>query len=156
MLQALRMKTMCTVNGIAFTVDDDVAAHIQGTHLTAVPNNKSGKFYIFINGKHIARWLLEITDPLLEADHIDCNPLNNVRSNLRIATKAQNQRNKPKRRDNTTGVKGVSWDKKSGLYEVRVKVNGVQKFGGRFQLRDDAEQAASSLRARLHGVFARD
>jgi hypothetical protein len=92
----------------------------------------------------------------LEVDHIDTHPINNCRSNLRLATVAQNRRNTNKRRDNTSGVKGVAWCKQTSMWEVRVKVDGKQKFGGRFKLLEDAAKAASELRARLHGEFARD
>jgi HNH endonuclease len=149
------MKTLLTRQGITFTVDDDVAAHIAGCRLDAIKANKGARYYIYVNDVHIARWLLEITDPLLEADHIDCNPLNNVRSNLRVVTKAQNQHNKGKRRDNTTGVKNVSYSAASGLYEVRVKLHGRQHFGGRFKLLEDAQKAATALREKLHGEYAR-
>ena len=45
-------------------------------------------------------------------DHIDGNPHNNKFANLRIATSRQNQCNQKIRRDNTSGLKGVSWDSK--------------------------------------------
>ncbi len=44
-------------------------------------------------------------------DHINCNGLDNIKCNLRIATKSQNMSNMPKRRDNTSGFKGVFFDK---------------------------------------------
>ena len=46
----------------------------------------------------------------LEVDHKDKNKLNCQLSNLRLATHAENNRNKNKRNDNTSGYIGVSKD----------------------------------------------
>ena len=43
----------------------------------------------------------------LITDHVDRNKLNNSKANLRLATKADNARNRKKRKDNTTGFIGV-------------------------------------------------
>ena len=44
-------------------------------------------------------------------DHIDNDKSNNNIANLRWATRAENNQNASMRKDNTSGVKGVSWDK---------------------------------------------
>ena len=44
-------------------------------------------------------------------DHKDGNKLNNTRSNLRPATNQQNQFNTERQANNTSGFKGVTWDK---------------------------------------------
>jgi hypothetical protein len=44
-------------------------------------------------------------------DHIDRNTLNNCRTNIRFATFREQTINQGMRRNNTSGVKGVCWDK---------------------------------------------
>lgn len=44
-----------------------------------------------------------------EVDHIDGNSLNNSPSNLRWVSKKENQQNKSKHKNNTSGVTGVSF-----------------------------------------------
>lgn len=61
-------------------------------------------------------------------DHIDRNPLNNQRSNLRIVTKSQNSMNSKLRSDNKSGMKGVTWNKEKNSWECRIKFNGKTLF----------------------------
>jgi hypothetical protein len=89
-------------------------------------------------------------------DHINGDRTDNRRSNLRFASKEGNAQNAAKRSDNKSGHKGVSWDYKSKLWEVRVKVNGRQRFGGRFSDLNEAAERARSFRLLFHGEFASD
>jgi hypothetical protein len=87
-------------------------------------------------------------------DHIDGDPLNNRRSNLRLASCAQNQHNAKARLDNSTGTKGVC-PSKGGKFRAYVHVAGKQVHIGVF---DDVETAAlhaERRRGEIHGEFAR-
>ncbi|MGL4350034.1 MAG: HNH endonuclease [Plesiomonas shigelloides] len=88
-------------------------------------------------------------------DHIDGDPSNNLLSNLRLATKAQNAANKrmPK---NSSGHKGVSWNSRRGEYSVRVTCNGKVHFGGWFKELEPAVEKVKAMRKELHGEFACD
>ncbi len=96
-----------------------------------------------------------ISAKVIQVDHINGDGLDNRRANLRLATPSQNAMNRKPRSDNTSGVRGVSWSKQYERWEVRVKVAGKQKFGGRYEHLADAERAAVRLREELHGRFAR-
>jgi len=48
-----------------------------------------------------------------ETDHINNNPLDNRRSNLRMVTHQQNIMNQKVSKNNTSGYKGVYWDRDS-------------------------------------------
>ena len=88
-------------------------------------------------------------------DHIDNNCLNNRIENLRPTTKSQNAFNRRMRSNNTSGVKGVSWNKRNRKWMVRVCVEGKEHY---FGLHDDLQVAtdiANKARLELHGEFAR-
>jgi hypothetical protein len=85
-------------------------------------------------------------------DHIDGNPKNNAISNLREADENQNCWNRRNRRDNTTGIKGVSI--KHGKWVARVTVNGDRLYLGAYDTPEDARDAIQKLRSQAHGEFA--
>lgn len=58
------------------------------------------------------RLIMNVTDSKILIDHIDGNPLNNQRNNLRIATSSQNSQNKKPNYNALSKFKGVTRDKK--------------------------------------------
>lgn len=87
-------------------------------------------------------------------DHADCNPMNNDISNLRAATKAENQRNAGMFSHNTSGVKGVVWSKACQKWIARIKVMGQTKHLGTFESKELAAEFVQLARETLHGSFA--
>jgi hypothetical protein len=88
-----------------------------------------------------------------EVDHIDADRHNNNIENLRAATPAQNQRNKPIQRNNSSGYKNIRY--KNGKWVVELKVNGKAKYFGRFEDLELAALVAFEARDKYHGEFAR-
>lgn len=89
-----------------------------------------------------------------QIDHIDQNPSNNRISNLRIATNSENNCNRSRQSNNTSGFKGVSWNKFTQSWEAYIKLNGKRKFLGYF-LRKESAALAYRLNAEMyHGQFA--
>lgn len=90
----------------------------------------------------------------LEVDHRDWNKLNNQRHNLRVVTHATNERNKPISRRNTSGYKGVCWDKRRRKWVAKTKHDGHHVNLGRFEKIEDAVTAYESFVStlRLEGV----
>lgn len=86
-------------------------------------------------------------------DHIDDNSLNNVRSNLRVATTAQNQHNRKAQRNNRLGVKGVRYNK--GIFEARISFNGECIWLGRYKTIEEAHAAYCEASKIYHGDFGR-
>jgi len=89
----------------------------------------------------------------LHVDHINGNTLDNRRKNLRGATNSQNVVNSKLRSTNTSGIRGVSLDKKSGKWIAYVRENGRHKIVGRFASRDEAGAVARMERSRVYGEF---
>ena len=92
--------------------------------------------------------------PPVQIDHKDNDPLNNRIENLRAATSNQNQHNQPKPKNNTSGVKGVSWHKAAGKWSVRVSANNKRINCGLFDDLDLAELVAVEVRNKFHGEYA--
>lgn len=84
-------------------------------------------------------------------DHIDGDPFNNVWTNLRIATKAQNTQNSKLRSDNTVGYKGVS--PCGEKYRAVIYHNRKQKHLGLFDTAKAAHEAYCAEAQRLFGDF---
>ena len=57
-------------------------------------------------------------------DHIDNNKKNNKLTNLRFATSRENNQNASLSSKNTSGTKGVSWNKKAMKWTAQIKING--------------------------------
>ena len=88
-------------------------------------------------------------------DHADGNSLNNKIENLRMATRSQNLYNCRISSRNTSGVKGVSWDKNRNKWHVQVISEKKVVFQKRFDDIELAEFVAIEARNKYHGKFAR-
>lgn len=90
-----------------------------------------------------------------EIDHIDGDRTNNAWSNLREATRGQNAMNYGRRSDNTSGVKGVRWEKRRNHWVVEVMIHGHKHYIGSFATLEEAKAARIEAANRLHGQYAR-
>ena len=73
-----------------------------------------------------------------QIDHIDRDPANNKIENLREVSQICNSRNCGNPKDNTSGVKGVSWNKRRGKWNAQIAINYHQFHLGRY---DDFTEA---------------
>jgi len=88
-------------------------------------------------------------------DHRDLNGLNNVRTNLRECTKSDNMCNRGANRNNTSGFKGVCWDKQTSKWLAQITKDGKRKCLGRFASAEAAHRAYCVAAEALHGEFKR-
>jgi hypothetical protein len=87
-------------------------------------------------------------------DHIDRNPLNNNIENLREATKSQNAFNSKIPLNNTSGVKGISWNKATKKWHTRIVVGKKIIVSSFFENLLDAENFVKKMRETYHKEFA--
>ena len=80
--------------------------------------------------------------------------LDNTDSNLRIApTRAEQEHNKGKRRHNTSGYKGVGFDKRRGKWYAKIGVNKGYKWLGYYATALEAYNAYCRAAKQFHGEF---
>ena len=87
-------------------------------------------------------------------DHIDRNPLNCRRNNLRPATQQQNTQNRTRMKNNTSGVTGVRWNKNYDVWESTIGINYHRIWLGSFKNKDDAIRARLLAEKEYFGEFA--
>jgi len=90
-----------------------------------------------------------------KGDHRFGNTLDNRREFLRIATDSQNTTNSRLSKRNTSGVKGVRWNKREESWCSSISVNRVRRFLGYFPTKQQAVDAYRTAAMELHGEFTR-
>ncbi len=88
--------------------------------------------------------------PEMEVDHDDSDGLHNWRGNLQVCTHQQNQHNRRKQSNNTSGYIGVTPNKKSKKYDAQIWVNKSKFYLGSFDLPEEAARTYDK-EARKHG-----
>lgn len=100
--------------------------------------------------------VITAAQPGYDVDHIDGNPLNNQRANLRVVPHQQNSWNKRIQRNNTSGHKGVYWHAKASKWAACITVDERNRHLGLFQDKQDAADAYQAAAASAFGVYARE
>lgn len=115
----------------------------------------TGKIDGSIYKAHRVAWAIyHGEEPTDQIDHINGIKADNCISNLRVVTNQENHRNSPRLRNNTSGVTGVSWNKKKQKWQALVMVNGRHKYLGCFDILEEAAIARAEA-SRLYGFSER-
>jgi len=119
---------------------------------------EAGNVYVKskVKGKIIGihRFIMNVSDPLLVVDHIDGDPLNNRKSNLRVCTQGENARNQKLKKTNKSGYKGVTLSPSGKRWKAALNHKGKKIFGGSFRTITEAAQRYNELAIEYFGPFA--
>lgn len=90
-----------------------------------------------------------------QVDHVNMDKLDCRKENLRTCSNQQNSANKTKQVNNTSGYKGVTWDKTNKKWIAEIMVNKKSKKLGRYSSAEDAARAYNEAAKKYFGEFAR-
>ena len=123
--------------------------------------NAAGYIRIYINSKRIMAhrliWMFHNGDiPVgLDIDHINGLRNDNRIENLRVATRCQNQCNRPKFKNNKSGYKGVYLDKSRNKWRARITVNKKVNHLGLFDTPEEARIEYNKASIQYHKEFSK-
>ena len=111
--------------------------------------------WVLYLGHRLAWFLVTGEPPLFEIDHENGDPSDNRIWNLRPATHSQNQANQKIDKTNTSGRKGVSWNREKAKWEARIQINGKSKFLGYHVDKEIAAESYALAAEKYFGSFSR-
>ena len=106
---------------------------------------------------HRIAWLLYYGElPVGSLDHINLNRSDNRMSNLREANCLQNSHNTGLLSTNTSGYRGVSFNKKAKKYVAQIRINGIRQYIGSYNTALEASTVYNELAKQTRGEFYKE
>lgn len=152
------MKLIPLSRGLFAKVDDTDYDWLIQWKWSALKSDRVGVFYVVRTNSdnkmlYMHRVILELKPESL-GDHRDGDGLNNQRSNLRISDVGKNSKNQRKRKDNSSGFKGVTFSRAAGRWMAQIVADGKYRYLGLHSTARDAALAYNAAALLLHGDFA--
>lgn len=89
-----------------------------------------------------------------QIDHVNGNPMDNRRANLRFASPAQNACNTGKKVGHLSKYKGVTRHR-TGKWQAQIKIEGTSVYLGLYGTEAIAHEVYAAVAREFHGEFAR-
>lgn len=107
------------------------------------------------NGKILRfhRFIMNCPDGMV-VDHINHNKTDNRKTNLRICTSSENNKNIKIRTNNKSGYPGVSTNKSGKKWVARIGCDNQDFYLGTFDNKEDAIKAKKEAEEKLFGEYA--
>ena len=104
---------------------------------------------------HRLVWIWHNGDPgQMVVDHINRDRHDDRIENLRLASYSENRRSSGMFKTNTSGYKGVTFEKTVGRWKAYIYLNNKRKHLGIFPTKEEAAAAYQQAAAEMHGAFA--
>ena len=155
------MKEIQLTQGKVALVDDEDFEYLSQWKWYA--NKSSGNYYaittklvngVFFNYKLLMHRVIMNEPYKLSVDHINHNTLDNRKCNLRVCTHAENMYNNKLSKNNTTGFKGVRFNKNSNKYLAYIGYQNKDIFLGSYKTIIEAAEAYNKAANKFFGKFA--
>lgn len=117
--------------------------------------NNGANYFKTPKGLYLHRFLMDCNDTDLRVDHIDGNPLNCSKSNLRICTEQQNRMNNKRQSNNTSGHSGITYRKDTSKWSASIQVNYRVIRLGCFSTLEEAIEARRQAEIEYFGEYRR-
>lgn len=154
------MKKIPLTKGEFALVDDDDFENLHCHRWLCVIQKtvKYARRLVSVNGqwrwRHMHREVVK-TPKNLDVDHINGNGLDNRKINLRKCSRSCNCANSKFRNNNTSGFRGVTFDRHRKRWKGQIMVKGKNIFLGRFLTAVSAAQSYNQAALKFFGEFAR-
>ena len=110
--------------------------------------------YVICQSKkmRLHRLIMDCPDDMI-VDHINHDRFDNRKSNLRVCTRHQNNMNKSKQYNNTSGITGVYLYKPNNKWTAKIQINSRSINLGYFNTKEEAIEARKQAEIEYFGEY---
>jgi hypothetical protein len=140
-------------NGDVILLDDDIAEFLEAHGFAISVNRRNGQIEQTMAIIKLGRLICKPPKEKV-VDHVNGNPLDNRRRNLRVCTQQQNRMNSRPQRNTSSKYKGVSRERDRNCWKAQIKVGKTNRQLGRFKDEKRAALAYDEAAHKEHKKFA--
>jgi hypothetical protein len=138
---------------VLYDAQDGELINLYKWHLWQRKGSSSPMYAITKNNLSMHRLIIQAPRGV-QIDHINGDGLDNRRANLRLASSAENGRNRRKTRGSSQ-YKGVCWHKIRNCWVAYICIDGTHTHLGVFQNETEAAKKYNEVALKIYGVFAK-